>query len=141
MPTIRLGTAALLGLCGVCLRPTEGKARYCPGCRPEKYGAKKVTQIIGGKPVTFHSKKEAKRWTELTTLEAAGAIANLRRQVPFVMEVNGVKVATYWADFVYDEAGAQVVEDTKSEPTRTTSYYRLKKRLLKACLGVDIKES
>lgn len=46
-----------------------------------KYGAKKVT--IDG--VTFDSKKEARRFNDLTQLARAGQIVNLRRQVKFVL--------------------------------------------------------
>jgi hypothetical protein len=64
--------------------------------RPNKYGAKKAT--LDG--VTFDSQKEARHWQLLKLLEGAGAIAGLQRQVPYRLEVNGLRVCTYRADFV-----------------------------------------
>lgn len=73
-----------------------------PGER-SKYGNK----ITNG----FHSQKEARRSFDLELLESAGAISNLRRQVPFVL--GGIPQITYVADFVYSEGGKQIAEDVK----------------------------
>jgi hypothetical protein len=89
---------------------------------------------------TFDSAKEAKRWTELKMLEAAGEIRSLRRQVTFPLEVNGRVVARYIADAVYERDGRIVVEDTKSPVTRKLPVYRLKYKLMQACHGVEIHE-
>jgi hypothetical protein len=87
--------------------------------------------------VKFHSKAEAQRAGQLILLALAGDITGLVRQFPFQCHVNGILVATYHADFVYLDnrlpGAPQVVEDVKSEPTRRTDYYRLKKRLFEAC--------
>lgn len=85
----------------------------------------------------FDSKKEARRYVELKSLEAAGVIWRLRLQEPFVVEINGVIVCRYVADFVYDAADGYVVEDSKGV---RTPVYRLKKKLMRAVLGIDIKE-
>lgn len=90
--------------------------------------------------LAFDSKKEARRWEQLTRLYAAGAIADLKRQTRLRCVVNGEKVCTYVADFTYLEAGRFVVEDVKSPFTRKLAVYRLKKRLVKACLGLEIRE-
>ena len=101
-----------------------------------KYGNRKVK--MGD--LTFDSAKEAKRWGELQFMVKAGEIRNLERQVRFPIIVNGVKVCTYVADYVYDEMAGRVVEDVKSAFTRKDPVYRLKNKLMKACHGIDIRE-
>jgi hypothetical protein len=49
-------------------------------------------------------------------------------------------VCKYISDFVYLENGQKIVEDVKSEYTRKLPVYRLKKKLVKAVHGIDIKE-
>lgn|ERR1700734_2196951 len=110
-----------------------GTAR--PPKKRSKYGAVK-TECDG---VTFDSKKEAKRYNELKLLLLAGEIEHLQRQPAFPITVNGVKVGTYKADFSYMEKGELVIEDVKSEPTKT-AVYRLKKKLVEAMYGVRITE-
>lgn len=91
--------------------------------------------------VKFDSKAEARRYGELLLLLRAGEIAGLEVQPKFVLTVNGVKVCKYFGDFAYVAVnGARVVEDVKSAATRTNPVYRLKKKLLKACEGIDITE-
>ena len=54
--------------------------------------------------------------------------------------MNGALIATYVADFRYRARdGAVVVEDVKSEPTKTP-VYRLKAKLVAALHGVVISE-
>ena len=92
----------------------------------------------------FHSKKEAKRYGELKLLEQAGEITNLTREpkdCTFAFEINGVVVCKYICDARYDEAGVHVVEDTKSDITRKDAQYRIKKKLMKACFGIEIRET
>jgi len=90
--------------------------------------------------IIFQSKKESLRYTELKMLERSGVISNLRWQVPFELRVNGVLVCKYIADFVYlDQQGREVVEDVKSEATKT-AVYRIKAKLLIACHGLRIVE-
>lgn len=43
------------------------------------------------------------------------------------------------ADFSYHENGILVVEDVKSKATKTP-LYQLKKKLVKALYGIDVKE-
>jgi hypothetical protein len=88
--------------------------------------------------IRFDSRKEAGRWVELRALEAAGAIAAIRRQVRIPIIVNGVRVCAYVADFVYVERGRWVVEDTKGF---RTAIYKLKRKLLKAACGIEIRET
>lgn len=96
-----------------------------------KYRNKKT--VLDG--ITFDSNLEAKRWQELQLLERAGQITGLERQVPFPLIVNGAKVCTYNADFVYFENGERVVEDAKG---MKTPEFSLKAKLFKAIHGFDI---
>lgn len=90
--------------------------------------------------IRFDSKKEQRRWAELKLMERAGLITDLGRQKRFNLAVNGVLVCAYIADHVYTENGEEVVEDVKSAFTRKNPVYVLKRKLMKACLGIDIKE-
>lgn len=103
-----------------------------------KYGARK-TQLNG---ITFDSKREAKRWNELTLLVKAGEIVGLERQVEFPLILMGVVLGSYVADFVYAEArsGRQVVEDAKGGKATMTPLYRWKKKHLAVQTGIQIRE-
>ena len=97
--------------------------------------------------VTFDSRREAARWQELKLLERAGQICELRRQVPFEL-VKGVKFAgaararpaiRYFADFVYQERGQQVIEDIKSQATADLPAFKIKRHLMLALLGLEVR--
>lgn len=102
--------------------------------RRGKYGNKK-TEVDGR---MFDSKREANRYGELKLLEKDGQIINLQCQRTYRLEVNGILVCKYIADFVYGEGGKLVVEDTKGHRTRE---YILKKKLMRAVHGIEIRES
>jgi hypothetical protein len=100
------------------------------GGRKSKYGAIK-TEASG---IKFHSRREAKRYMDLRMMEEAGEIKDLKRQVVYPIEVNGMKVCEYVADFVY-EKGEIVVEDAKGY---RTEMFNLKAKLMKAVHGVEV---
>ena len=97
--------------------------------------------------MTFDSIAEARRWQELRYLTRAGIITDVRRQVPFVLipaqkdETGRVieRAVVYRADFVYTEDGKTVVEDVKSEATKTREYI-IKRKLMLYRYGIRIKE-
>ena len=104
--------------------------------RPNKYFAKK-TLFMGFK---FDSKWEAERWGQLKSLEKAGVVTQLERQVRYDLIVNDVKICDYIADFRYlleEENGLSklIVEDAKGV---LTSEFKLKKKLMKAVHNIDI---
>lgn len=105
-----------------------------------KYGAKPTT--IDG--IRFASKKEGRRYRELKVLLKAGRIAELRLQVPYRIEVNGMLICTYKADFVYTEFDVatggrlEVIEDCKGV---RTPVYKLKAKLMRAIHGIEIQET
>lgn len=99
-----------------------------------KYRNKKTT--VGDR--VFDSKLEAGRFVSLKRLQESNLISGLQCQVPFSLEVNGILVCKYVADFVYSDIdGRRVVEDAKGVRTRD---YILKKKLMKAVHGIDIVE-
>jgi hypothetical protein len=104
--------------------------------KPNKYRNTKVT----ADGHLFDSKKEAARYSELKLLEAHGAITDLEIQPSFRLVVNNKLICRYVADFLYYENGFRVVEDVKSEITRKNPVYRIKKKLLFALHGIEIRE-
>ena len=109
------------------------------GTTSNKYHARKTK--VGDR--VFDSKKEADRFVELTLMEKAKAIQDLKCQTKFPLirkSAHGREI-TYVADFTYYEDGKLVVEDVKSPATRT-AVYRLKKRLMAELYdGIEIKET
>lgn len=97
-----------------------------------------VPTMVGD--IRFASKKEARRWGELQLLQRANVIADLKRQVPFKLAVNGLPICTYIADFTYQEGsgGGLTVEDAKGV---LTPEFKLKSKLMKACLGIEVRLS
>lgn len=107
-----------------------------------KYGAKKT--IVDGHK--FDSKKEAARYLELKLLERAGQITELKLQPKFLLipsqrRSDGVleREAAYHPDFSYVEHGHPVVEDVKSEPTKTPDYV-LRRKLMLRVHGIEVQE-
>jgi hypothetical protein len=101
-----------------------------------KYGA--VRTVVDG--LTFASKKEARRYSELRLLERAGEIGALTLQPRYPLKVNGKLVCTYVADFEYypaDPQKSKVVEDAKG--VRTPAYV-IKAKLFEALYGFKISE-
>jgi len=87
--------------------------------------------------IKFQSKREAKRYGELKMLQKAGLITNLTLQKKFDLIVQDVKIGAYISDFAYLENGHLVIEDAKG---LKLPVYNLKKRLMKAIYGIEIKE-
>ncbi len=88
--------------------------------------------------ITFASKHEAERYSELKLEQLAGEITELELQKPYRLDVSGVHICDYIADFVYKRNGVRVTEDAKGKPTE---LYRVKKALMRAIYGIDIVES
>ena len=108
---------------------------------------------IGG--VRFDSLKELRRWNDLCLLEEQGIISNLKRQVRYTLipaqrETETVtprgrrkpgkvieRECFYVADFVYEQDGQTVVEDTKGYKT---ADYVIKRKLMLWVHGIRIRE-
>lgn len=119
-----------------------------------KYG--NIKAAVDG--VFFDSKKEARRYSELKLLQRAGKISGLELQkvyelIPAQYETverygkTGQRLAdgrrcleracVYKADFVYQQDGQTVVEDTKGMHTKD---YIIKRKLMLYVHGIRIKE-
>ena len=121
-----------------------------------KYGNKKA--VVDG--ISFDSKKEAQRYTELKILEKAGKITGLQLQREFELipaqreHTNEIyekgpnkgrfkpgklleRKCSYIADFVYWDGFEMVVEDTKGMRTKE---YIIKRKLMLYKYGIKIKE-
>lgn len=122
-----------------------------------KYHNRKV--VAGG--LKHDSRKEARRWYELTLLERAGVISELRRQVKFVLipaQVEAVeryspttgkrlkdgtrtieRECAYIADFVYKQDGNLVVEDVKGYKDGTAyDLFVIKRKLMLYIHGIQV---
>lgn len=123
--------------------------------RQSKYRNKKV--IIDGE--TFDSKKEYKYYKQLCEREKNGEISELCRQVTFDIIPSlyenvekqlktKIKIVrkfiqygiTYTADFTYKENGNLVVCDCKASAEFQDPVYRIKKKLMRYLLNIDIIE-
>lgn len=120
-----------------------------------KYHAKKV--VRGGR--TFDSAKEARRFGELSLLQRAGEISDLRTQFKYVLipaqrepdtvgKRGGVikgrlieRECAYIADFVYKRNGVEIVEDVKGYKDSTAyALFVVKRKLMLFIHGIQIKE-
>lgn len=119
-----------------------------------KYYNKKT--VVDG--IVFDSRKEARRYQELLLMQRAGVISELRRQVKYVLiptyyetveryGKNGQRLkdgrkvleyeCSYVADFVYEEDGKTVVEDTKGFKTKD---FIIKRKLMLWVHGIRVRE-
>ena len=128
----------------------------CKKYNGNKYGSRKI-EVDG---IIFDSKKEAKRYQELSLLEKAGEIIDLQRQVKFVLipaqyetierysktgkrlkdrKICIEKECAYYADFTYFDVNLDtlVVEDTKGFMTKD---YIIKRKLMLHVHGIRISE-
>ena len=128
-----------------------------------KYHSKKV--IVNGN--TYDSRKEYRRFCELSLLQKAGTITELQTQVRFelipaqyaeyptgeyykrgdkkglpkIKRVCVEQSVVYVADFVYYRNGKKIVEDVKSLATKKKESYIIKRKLLLWVHGIKIKET
>ena len=100
----------------------------------------------------YDSKKESDYRQTLDFLTGSNIPANERvevieEQVRYKMIVNDVKVCTYVLDFkvTYGDGRVEFVDvkpfDIKTNKFRTTDVFKIKKRLMLACHGIDITEA
>lgn len=110
----------------------------------------KPTEVDGYK---FDSMREAKRYGELKLLRRAKQIFELQVHVIYPLDVRGIGITTYEADFVYVDVvtGKQVVEDVKPKfatPDARRRYhatpayriFAIKKRLMLAIQKIEVTE-
>lgn len=97
--------------------------------------------IIDG--IKFDSQKESNRYLLLKDKIKHNEISDLRLQVKFELQpsyvINGrtIRAINYIADFVYNESGKDIIEDTKGF---RTEVYKLKKKMFEYKYGFEIRE-
>jgi hypothetical protein len=99
--------------------------------------------------MVFQSDTEGRRYVYLRDLQRKGEISKLQCHPTFRFIVQGIPIAKYSPDFVYhDGAGKIVVEDAKgfkrSKKTgamlpRVNREFGMKKKLMKACFGLEVR--
>lgn len=112
----------------------EAHTKTTAKTRKGKYNAVGVRTEEG----YFDSKTEHRRWIELRLMERAGEISDLQRQVKYSLDVNGIHITNYIADFVYKIDNIVIVEDSKGFKT---PEYKMKKSLMRAVHGIEILET
>lgn len=126
-------------------RMTSQELRQMQAGKKEAKGSKYSAQRDTVDGITFDSKREAQRWSELRLLERAGKIRDLQRQVPIELEGRDGPLLTRTGrtmrltlDFAYFDValGLTVYEDAKGYPTRD---YEVRKAVA-AAQGVEVKE-
>lgn len=105
-----------------------------------KYHNVRCVCDMGGVAHRHDSLAERRRCVTLHLRQQGGEISELARHTAYPLLVGGQRVAVWTDDFSYLQDGARVVEDVKSPATRRETAYRLRKRLVQACLGIDIQE-
>lgn len=129
-----------------------------------KYGNRKAVRVLAnGKEFKFDSQKEARRFDELLLMQRVGKIKDLKLQPEFTLreaytdpEGFHIRPLKYRADFSYlekmtllrggqgsdrptDESWRPVVEDVKSQATKTR-VYEMKKQMMLEKFQIRIRE-
>jgi hypothetical protein len=132
--------------------PAKRKAETPAGVPAKPPRSKYRNTIVEVDGIKWKSAKQARRYQELKMLDNAGKISNLCWEVTHRIMVNGIGITSYRVDFEYlDGDGNGVMEDVKptfrSEKSekaykQTGAYkmFSIKKRLMAALYGIDVKE-
>ncbi len=109
--------------------------------RRHKFNAKR-TEVDG---ITFHSRKEARRYQELRLLEKAVEVRNLTTQPAFVLitvtpDGEVVPVGVWRGDFAYEEKHGRewrhVIEDVKGFQT---ALFKWKRKHVEKQYGITVR--
>ena len=108
-----------------------------PAKKGRYFKADAEKRTLGG--IVFETKEEMIRWAELQHLEKAGEITELRRQIPYALEINGWHVGKYTPDFEYmTKEGRKTIEDVKSSYTEKATDARLRIKIFEALYGIQV---
>ena len=114
---------------------------------PTKYNSNKVRTAEG----SFDSLGEYRHWVKLNLLRQATdpehRVVDIDRQVSYRLEVAGQLITTYRADFVvtYADGRREVVDFknpyllAKGKSTPAGQLFTIKRKLMAACHGIEIK--
>lgn len=94
--------------------------------------------IVEVNGIKFRSKKESRRYIELTMLKRAGKVISFELQPKYLIAGSGKSAIKYIADFRVEwSSGMITVEDVKGVKT---PLYKLKKQLMWDKYGIEIVE-
>jgi len=119
----------------------EYKAQF-GGSLKSKFG-NSITIYNGEK---FHSKKEAGYAQYLDMMIKAKRVTKYEKQIPFDIVINNVKICKYVLDYaVHYPSGVVEYVDVKPFDKRKKKFilnpvYQLKKKMMKAVHGINLKE-
>lgn len=134
-----IGPKTSLKASGAAKRSKSTTDALAPRTRPVRRKFHNVPVEIDG--YRFDSTSEGNRYVELRLLERAGDIRQLEIHPRFPLVIHEQDCGVYIADFCYlTAAGERVIEDVKSPATRKLPVYRLKKRMVWAVYGLEIRE-
>lgn len=125
------------GLLRVCSAENKSDLITLKEPKKNKYSAHSV--IDNG--IKYDSISEMRRHQELLFMQSAGEIQDVKFHEEFILIEKSQfgREIKYEADFTYYKNGKKVVEDVKSDVTRTR-LYMLKKRLFAEKYGFQISE-
>jgi hypothetical protein len=91
--------------------------------------------------IVFASKIEMERYAVLKQMEDVGLITDLRCQPFWDVEIDGMHLCRYTADFDYrDEQSNYVIEELKTDGTRKDASYRLRRKAAELAFGIIVTE-
>jgi hypothetical protein len=119
--------------------PIPAAAPAAPRLGGNKFHAQKATARDN---TQLDSRHEARIYQDLLFRERAGEITELRRQVPFSLDINGKHITTIKVDFVFRDraTGELVYLEAKSEVTRTRQYV-ITRKIFTALTGATVTEA
>lgn len=101
----------------------------------KKFSNKKT--VVDGRK--FDSEKEAKYYGTLKLRQRIGEITSFEHHKVYKLEINGMLICTYEADFVITNLdGTQLIIDVKSEATEKLPVFALKRKLMFAIHGIQV---
>lgn len=110
----------------------------------KRKGSKYGNRIFKNDEGTWHSEYEYQCWVILKSFQRKGDIQDLKRQVDYPFELNGVYITKYVADFEFkkmiDNELKLFVVDAKSEATRKFQRYKWQCKMMLAWYDIEIKE-
>lgn len=104
----------------------------------QKFNAR-IVEFYG---IKFRSEKEGLFYLRCVVDKKEKRIKDFETQVEYSLDVNGVHICKYYLDFlITHNDGSKEYVDTKGYKKGTVyKLFQSKKRLMKACHGIDVKE-
>lgn len=101
--------------------------------KPRKY--RNVPTVVDS--IEFPSRKQAKVYRGLVLRQQTGEIRDLQLEQTYSLDVNGIHVCDYRADYTYRTTSDNQLHVVDAKGMRTREFI-IKQKLMKAIFGVDI---